>query len=351
VAGIAAVGALGWLASFGVHYELAIKHTAASASLHRYWAFAMAPASGGLADAVEWVMTRLQPLAEKPAGTTHPLLFWLAVAAGIALAMRAHPALGFLLALIPLSAFLFGALRLVPVYERLSLWVVPALYVSLAVAVEGVVSVGRWAAARRRALAAILAAAAAIPIGLVSLDITRSGGAFLTARRTDDYHGLDDRAAVRWLMKQRRAGDAVLTTRLALPATWWYGSQSGAPDGTLRAGEVHLPVYEAVVVRGGAACAASLAAQLGHPSRVLLYLGFRMDDWPSAREDLLLTRLAEVGAITQFRPFAGMGGSMVIDLEQPPSPGPQLPPRPWVQERTSSSAAPGCIAARPARAW
>ena len=351
MAGMAAVGALGWLASFGVHYELAISHTAASASLHRYWSFAMAPASGGLPGAVEWAMTRLEPLAEKPVGTTHPLSFWLVVAAGIGLAIRSRPAPGLLLALIPLSAFVFGALRLVPVYERLSLWIVPALYVGVAAAVEGVVSAGLSAVARRRVLPAILAAAAAIPTGLVAFDITRSGVAFLTARPTDDYHQLDDRSAVRWLMKQRRAGDVVLTTRLALPAIWWYGGDSWTPDGALRAGEADIPVFEAIAVPGGTRCAPSLAAQLGHPPRVLLYLGFRMDDWPHAREDLLLTRLAEIGAITQFRPFAGMGGSMIVDLQQPPSPGPQLPPRPWVRAPAASPVAPGCIAARPARAW
>ncbi len=351
MAGIAAVGALGWLASFGVHYELAIRHTAASSSLHRYWSFAMAPASGGLAGAVEWAMTRLQPLAEKPVGTTHPLLFWLVVAAGIALAIRSRPAMGFLLALIPLSAFVFGALRLVPIYERLSLWVVPVLSVAVAVVAEGVESVARSAVAHRRALVAVVAIAAAIPVALVAFDVTRSGVAFLTERRTDDYHALDDRSAVRWLVKQRRAGDVVLTTRLALPAIWWYGGESWTPVGGPREGDFSVPVFEAIVVPEGTRCAASLATQLGHPSRVLLYLGFRMDDWPRAREDLLLTRLAEIGAITQFRPFAGMGGSMVIDLDQPPSPGPQLPPRPWVPEPAASSVASGCIAARPARAW
>ena len=44
-------------------------------------------------------------------------------------------------------------------------------------------------------------------------------------------HGLDDRAAVRWLMRQRQPGDAVMTTRLAWPAVWWYGEISIGNEG------------------------------------------------------------------------------------------------------------------------
>ena len=34
-------------------------------------------------------------------------------------------------ALVPLSAFVFAALRLVPLADRLALWIVPALYVGV----------------------------------------------------------------------------------------------------------------------------------------------------------------------------------------------------------------------------
>ena len=35
-------------------------------------------------------------------------------------------------------------------------------------------------------------------------------------------HSVDDRSAIRFVMTQRRPGDAMLVTHLGLPAVWWY---------------------------------------------------------------------------------------------------------------------------------
>jgi membrane protein implicated in regulation of membrane protease activity len=296
-------------------------------------------------------VTRLQPLAEKPGGTTQPVLFWLAVVAGIVTALRSRVAAGMLLLLVPLSALALGALRLVPVYERLSLWVVPALYASVAVAADGA-----WRAARRRVTrtpaVGLVATLALGSVGLLGADVARNSRTMLLQRRVDDAHGLDDRAGVRWLMKQRRPGDVVVTTRLALPAIWWYGGASWTPEEGLRtsSGAV-VPVFEAQLTSVRPGCAERLFAQLGRPARLLVYLGFRRDGWPDAREALLLARFGEIGAITAFRPFAEIGGAMVIDAEQPPGPWPQLPPRPWAGGKTTTPAAQNCVAVRAAQPW
>lgn len=68
----------------------------------------------------------------------------------------------------------------------------------------------------------------------------------LDGRRGSIYkHQLDDRAAVRWLMSQRKPGDVLMSTHLALSAVWWYGiipiSDQGGAGSVLDDGS---PVYE-----------------------------------------------------------------------------------------------------------
>ena len=80
--------------------------------------------------------------------------------------------------------------------------------------------------------------------------------------------GVDDRAAVSWLIGERQPGDALISTHLGLPAIWWYGRVSIVGDGVERM----RSVYEVDNRREGKGC--GLAAVLKDYRRVLVYVGF-----------------------------------------------------------------------------
>jgi hypothetical protein len=144
-----------------------------------------------------------------------------------------------------------------------------------------------------------------------------------------------------------RRGDVILTTNLSLPAVWWYGNlpvPSTAREAARQQGEA-WPVYEAQPAGGYPRCEA-LAEQLGKPERVLVYLGFRFDDWPDGYDDVLFARLAETGEVTAYRQFEGTSVAFVVDLARPPAPGAT---RPGTGGPPPSKD--GCVEARPARAW
>jgi len=362
----AALPALAWIASFALHYLVSLRHALGSDFLQDYWRIAMPPRGADIPATLGWLGSRLHPLAVKPVGTTHSLLLWSLVAGGTAVAMRARPAAGVILAAVPISAFAWTGLRLVPMFERLSLWIVPALFVAVGIAAAALARLARRAIARRQLVALGVALAGAVAIGIVLADIADDGLWTLTARPSANNHDLDDRGGVRWLLARARPGDIIATTHLGLPAVWWYGNLAlpgkaegggrGAgtlvPDGKAEGGGrvAAWPVFE--IRRGGGSgrCEPSLAEQLGHPKRVLLYLGFRFDDWPKTYDDVLFARLAEVGEVVAYRTFAKASIAMVVDLARPPAPGRVLT-RPGAEQPPSEGLRRNCIDAVPARDW
>ena len=82
----------------------------------------------------------------KPGGTTMSTLFWASAIAGLAIGPRRL--LSIVLAAVPLSAFALAAV--VPLHQRFSIWIVPALYAGVALLVDRGDAVGRAACARRR---------------------------------------------------------------------------------------------------------------------------------------------------------------------------------------------------------
>ncbi len=111
---LVALPGLIWLASFGLHYELSMRHTLHSEYLRNYWWWGLPPASGAPLDTLRWLVQRLEPLARNPGGT--PL--WISVLVhsrvrGIGLAVHRNRPLGLVLLTVPASAFLLAALGLV----------------------------------------------------------------------------------------------------------------------------------------------------------------------------------------------------------------------------------------------
>jgi hypothetical protein len=323
-----------WLASFAAHYQLSLRFTAGNDYLTTFWqGLGYPPRSGPLAVA-RWLLHRPAALAADPlhldAGLPGELapkllggLFWLLVAAGLAIAVRRRRAYGLLLAAPPVSALALAMLRVVPLALRLALWMVPALFVAAAVAVDAAarllasryrrvsLAVAGSAALRDRpAFAAVAAVGALVPlVGLVPLGTS-------AVESTAAYPAVDDRAAVTWMRTAHRPGDLVLAVGSATRAFQWYD-----PDGQLRPLRMVLPTPP------GQACdPAGLVTAVEGYRRVIAYSGIRASSYRNAPQ-VLARRLGELGRVMEQRRFGG-GDSIayVVQLRDPrPSPAPGGP--------------------------
>ncbi len=135
-----------WLASFGLNYVISLRHTRNSTYLRSMWNTELLPPSLGLSGTIQWFLERLEPLALNPGGTTLWAIFWTSAICGWVLSVK-RP-LGLVLAGVSLSAFAFAAV--VPLHQRFSIWIVPALYAGMALLLDRAVSLGGDAVARRR---------------------------------------------------------------------------------------------------------------------------------------------------------------------------------------------------------
>ena len=324
-----------------------LRHAQGSEFLQGYWAFALPPESAGTFGAVRWIGERLLPFAEKPGGAGFGVLFWIASIGGFAVASGSQRLLALTCATVPLSAFVLAAVRVVPFFERLALWVVPALYVGIALLGDRSVAALRSARViRLKPDRTDAASGFGTPIQIVALlivvavcgDITYHGLDDLRVRPKNANHQLDDRAAVRWLAAQQRPGDVWMTTRLALPALWWY-HDSGADT-----------ILEAKYAPPGPDCRpGELRGTVKGFRRVIVYFGFRFDDVPRGFDDLLLERLGDIGSLVGYRPFAQMSRAVIVDLTEPSRHDRNAPVRPDATGEDLRIKPDGCIAVQPAR--
>jgi hypothetical protein len=294
-----------------------------------------------LTGSVRWFIDRLEPLAIDPGGTVLWLSLWVSAICGLAFGVRR--ALGSVLAGVPPSAFAFAAL--VPLHQRFSIWIVPALYAGVALLIDKAVESGGYAFTRRRwPLLALTLLVLLIEFRLCA-DIFVRGKADLEARRrASDKHQLDDRAAVRWLMSHWEPGDVLMTTHLALPAVWWYAaipvSEEAGAGSFLRDGS---PLYE--VAPTSDCRSRQLEGALKSHRRVLLYLGFDVDP---EFDDVLLHNLGQLGGVTAHSEFSARGRAAVLDLRAPPSDSIMRLSRRAKGEQADLD---GCISVRLARRW
>lgn len=351
------VGAGAWLLSLAALYAIALDAALDNQQLQSYWSFAFPPPSAGIAETTRWTIGQLMSLAAKPGGTTYPALLWAVASIGLAIAVRYALAPAVMLALVPVSMVALDWLRLVPMYERLSLWALPSVYVGVGAAASAGVALVRHhvqdlrpSPLARAAPAALLALAAA----LVTLDVARVGLNERDARlaSTDTNHSLADRDAVSRLLAYRKPGDVVITTRLALPALWWYAGVSVSPPGLGRHLPDGTPILEAFPETASGGCRQQDAQPLLHGhSRALVYFGFRFDDVPPHFDDLLLDLLSASGRVVLDERIAE-GGVAVVDLTLPPlEPDWDGPVRPGGTPRPALRALGGCAGLRMAERW
>lgn len=349
-----AAGGAGWLVSVTAFYWLSLASAAGNATLQSYWAFAFPPAGATLAESSRWLLDQLGSVAAKPGGTEHPVLLLGAAAAGLLLATSRTPWFGRILAFVPLSMCALAVARLVPMYERLTLWALPALYFGLASAVEA----GAGAAARGLRASrwpVVLLAGLLGAIGLfVAVDIARTGLVDRNSRLAapSSNHDLDDRAAQAWLAAMLAPGDVVITTRLALPALWWYGRSAVSAPGLGRTLPGGTPIVEAYAAAPDECRPEEIEALFGRHDRAMIYLGFRFDDVPAHFDDLMLDQASGFGRIVAYRGFAASGGVAVVDLRLPPLDRDAAGPlRPGGLPRGELARLGGCMGVRPATRW
>jgi hypothetical protein len=340
-----------WLASFGLHYQFSLRHSLHSEYLRSYWSLGLPPAAGGAAAILQWLTLQFKPLAGNPGGTPLWIAFWLAAACGIGLAALRNRPLALVLLVAPASAFLLAALRLVPLSDRLSLWIVPALYMGIAFAADASIVCAWKALADRKWSRGAVAVLATVIVFRLGADVFQRGEHDL-ANRPRSNHELDDRAALRFLLARWQPGDVLATVHMGLPAVWWYGglSVAGPTNGSVNPRD-GSPVLEIQHHWPGPECRATdLMSALVGRSRVALYLGFD-SHIPEGLQELVLDTLSQHGAVTTFRTIAEEGRAAIFDL--------RLPPKPWTITYTSVignalpdvARPPGCVGFKIASRW
>ena len=328
------------IASFLAHDRLALRYARESHFFQEFWAFAFPPTSAGLVQRVSWFGEQLQPFAMKPGGTGLWLSLWLTAALGFAVARKR--ALAVTAASIVLSGFILAAVRLIPFYERLSLWFLTAIYLGVALFADSAVMLTgtalRWRWLRWSAAAVV----GAVAFQLCSDIVRRGVDDVRTTRPPGQNRYLDDRSAVSHLMTQRRDGDVVITTRFGLPALWWYGSVPMTGDGS-RLMEGNL-LYVAEHVSGD--CSDRLLWEpLRGQSRALLYFGFQ--DYPPWLDDVVLRDLSRLGAATEVRHFGSSSRFAIVDFRVPPDERAAS----WRDADATPAPPPGCTMLRAASRW
>jgi hypothetical protein len=338
-----------WIAAFLVNYQLSIRNAHESAYLRGFWASALPPESAGLIDRAQWLIDRVQPLARDPGGTQLWKSLWLLAICGFTFAMK--PSLGGMFSTVPLAAFAFAALGLVPLRERLAIWIVPSLYVGLALAIDKAVRVARHAGPGQSWLIRGVATAVLLVAVHLCVDISRRGWSNREVKRIrDSKHRLDDARSARWLMARYQPGDAIIATRLTWPALWWYGEiPLGEPTAPGPRGIDWEAMYEVAYSSPGPACERKpLQHALMNHRRVLVYIGFR--DERKGFDELLLRELGEIGAVIEVEQFADLSRLAVIQVGDSRAGAVEV----VAARRNIVDASPpldGCARVRPAEVW
>ena len=335
-----------WLASFGLHYQVAMRHTHRSEYFQTYWQNELPPASAGPVETARWLADRVRPLAENPGGTQLFVSLWGLAIGGF---VFGHRRLGIVLATIPLSAFVFAAARAVPLFQRVSLWIVPALYLGVALVVDRAVRLTFDAPARKRYLQLALGICVAAGGIRLTSDIVGNGRSDHPINRpVPSWQALNDRDAVRWLMRHRQPGDAFAATRLAWPALWWYGNLPlPAADPAIQARRETPAMYEfvhlsdvdcsdrlsALPFTATAACSPTLVSPNRRRASLICCSG----------------TLDDLGAVVAYSEFSEHSHAFVIDLRANGADSTVIPQR----QKRPDEAGPlaGCVGARPMRRW
>jgi len=341
------MGGFGWLASFAAIYWVVLRHALANQYLKNYWAFAFPPTSDGAGAVLSWIGAQFTPFAVKPVGTGMPALFWVVYLVGVLCGWLARSNVAKAFATVPLSLLLLAVAGFVPAFERLAIWSVPAFYVGIALCADRGLP-------QPRQLRSYLGFALAVPALLVSYDIVQRG-VFAIEHRPRSNYSLDDRSSVQWLIDARRPGDAVLSTHYGLVAIWWYAGINVADADRSRQMADGAPLYEIHHVDDQRDCARwseALDAIAQERSRVVVYLGFRMNVEPEGFDQLVLEQFGRRWPLVGYKEYAEASRLAIFDLKSAPSGPLIIPSGPGSAASRSRIETPtGCVSVTAARRW
>jgi hypothetical protein len=352
---LVALQGIPWLVSFAAHYYLVVRHARASTFLVDYWAPGMPPKDAGLG-AIIWLAEQAEPLASHPGGTTAWLVFWGLVVYGIFTSLRNQPTFGIVWLLVILSAGLFATLRLVPMSDRLALWILPASYAAIALGADDALRRLRDAKVERSAFALAQAGIVALLFLVLGTDMAQRTRDNLFVWPTDN-HGLNDHAALRFLMVQRQPGDVLVSTHFGLPAVWWYAGISIA-DGNAgrRYSGDNSPVLELMHEAPQSRTCRMIEGQtdlrrtLGNARRAAVHLGFDSNS-PPGFQQLILDEFSEFSSLVSLKFIANEDAVAIFDLTSRPEPTAMAAAQ-GLWRRPGAVLKPhGCVGARPARRW
>jgi hypothetical protein len=289
----------------------------------------------------------------KPGGSSLSTAFWLAVATGLVFALATRRPFGLMVATVPFSAVALAVFHVVPIFERLALWVLPAVYLSIGLCVDAAL----WLAGRKRPLGRaaglVLGLVAAATAGLVAVNVAQRGAGALESRPRSNY-GLDDRSSVRWLLAAHRPGDVILTTHYGLVALWWYGGLDISDvngGGRLQDGSQIFEIGHVPPGRGCSGPSDQLSNVMSGHDRVVVYLGFRLNVEPVGFDNLVLQELGRRAGLVSYKKFAEESHLAVFDATRARTETLILPTSPGTSIGQAPPTATGCIAVRPARRW
>lgn len=297
----AALPGLVWLASFSAHYLLSLRAATANDYLNSFWSALGYPPEGGSAlEILRWYANQIKYLFHNTVyldvGLEPHLLaksifvvFALLFLAGLAVTFRRRAAFGWVLCAPLLTGLLLAQLRVVPLFGRLALWLMPAMLVAVAHAID-------FRPERYRPVRwATLAAALLLLVPLVN-----------SVRGVAKPPEFDDRAAIAWLRERHRPGDLTLFVATSGRAAEWYDT-----------GKRLTPWLSVVDAPAGPQCDPSqLRKTVYGYSRVLVYAGARLAPYKETYS-LLEAQLARLGTITERARFGTDGITYIAKLGEP----------------------------------
>jgi len=315
-----------YLISFGVHYLLQVQYALSDRYIAKFWEYTDPQQPLTLDRLASWAGTRFEFISADPIGTKYPVLFWMLVALGWAVAARYRSDLAGLLIVPVALAWLLAAASIVPLVARLALWIVPALYIAVALAVQAPVW---WAAARAKTgwdavpipdrwpaerLRALLTGATA---ALMVLVVLGAAGLFFlkpmyyaSARGpSKTYTQGDDRGAIRWISSQHRPGDLLIIGFYYNTSVEWYGD----PDALAP----HRQVRNWRPGDGGCD-PKQFARDVQGYQRVIFYMGAPIESIFPQLDKVVRAQLDQLGTTVESRRFA-LAQVHVVDLTKKPA--------------------------------
>lgn len=333
-----------WLVAFAPHYLLTMGPLRDNDSMTQFWARrGYAPVDAGQSAVAEWMVRRLEVLANQPLGLDAAFLgrrwllfatvvFWSLAVLGMLVALRDRAQIGLadrsvwepsgtaarrpatiptglLFAAPVVSGFALAVLWVSPLYMRLAMWIMPGLFLAVGFAVDAaarLVARGGWGRVQwSRWAGRLVGAGAVLALAVMLAPLPGAAVSPPAEALTAEYRAtqFEYRGAVRWLIAQHRPGDLVVGVYGGHHAVAWYDT----------AGRLS-PVIWVQAAEDRPCDPMELRQRLAGVRRVLFYADLRVE--PNVRgAEALAALLEERGTVVSKGDFGPRGIVSVVDLD------------------------------------